>query len=377
MASPVWEQIAAGSAVVAVVGTGWAMIAGDGLRHSLNELRATRRSRRAERAAVEATLDDESFDPEAIRGAVSEILLIAEDHWRHWGHHDRSPGRSDAHAIAAWVRVHGLAGAIHLDGEPRVDLLGIVNRESESDNRIEVRVRARLELDVRRHWVDPHTIHIDDRWILGQHAGRWELLDGRGDRFARPALSRPLIPAAWTDDDRLREQALTELARDTTTVNPAGLTDSSAGPRDQLLDLAAIDSRFSPALIDATIRHLLDAWEQETLDHNHRLTPLAAAGACRQLLEANGADPDVRFAIRDIELAGWEPIALDPDRVPPHLTVSVQIHAIRFVTDANDGIIAGTSTISRLMELHWTLELANHPSALWQLADSHTVTGML
>jgi len=54
------------------------MLARDGVRRSLNELRATRRSRRAERAAVEATLEEEAFDPDVIRGAVSEILRAAE-----------------------------------------------------------------------------------------------------------------------------------------------------------------------------------------------------------------------------------------------------------------------------------------------------------
>jgi len=200
-------------------------------------------------------------------------------------------------------------------------------------------------------------------------------LDGRGDRFARPALIRPLIPSAWADEGRLREQALAELANDTTAPNPAGLTNSK-GARDRLLDLAVIDSRFSPALIDATIRHLLDAWEQETLDHAPRLAPRTAATARRQLLHPAGDDPSERFAIRDVELAGWEPIAVDPDQAPPCMTLSVSITAIRFVTDAKDVIIAGTSTIRHAIELHWKLELAGQPDVLWQLADSRSISGM-
>jgi hypothetical protein len=91
------------------------MLARDGVRRSVNELRSGMRSRRAERAAVEATLEDESFDPDLIRAAVAEILETAEAYWRHWGRHSK-PGRSDGPAIAPWVRAHRLAGAIHVDG---------------------------------------------------------------------------------------------------------------------------------------------------------------------------------------------------------------------------------------------------------------------
>jgi hypothetical protein len=261
--------------------------------------------------------------------------------------------------------------------QPRTDLLRVVNRDGEADDRVDVRVRARLELDVRQQWVDPHTIHIDDRWTLGRNGRQWVLLEGRGDRFARPVLTRPLIPAAWADEDRLREQALTELASDAIGTSSAGLTGSSAAARDRLLDLAVIDDRFAPALIDATIRHLLDAWEQETLDHTGRLGPLATANAHAQLLAPTDHDPSVRFAIRDIELTGWEPVALDPDHIPPCVVVRVSIKATRSVTDDRNTIIAGRSTTRHAIGLRWKLELTDHPAALWQLTDSRSIHGML
>src|SRR5581483_1206841 len=190
-------------------------------------------------------------------------------------------------------------------------------------------------------------------------------------------LTRPLIPVAWADEDRLRELALTELATGTIGASSAGLTRSSADARERLLDLAVNDDRFSPALIDATIRHLLDAWEEETLDRTGRLGLLVTESSHQQLLAVSDQDPAVQFAIRDIELTGWEPIAIDPDRVPPSVTVRVSIKASRFLTNEVNAIISGTSTTRHAIELHWTLELTDHPAALWRLADSQSVAGML
>lgn len=378
MASPVWEQVAEGSAFLAVLGAGWALAARDGIRRSLNERRAAARSRRAERAAVEATLEEDAFAPERIRAAVSEILTAAESRWRYWGGDRLSQDRADGAAIAGWVAAHGLAGAIHVDGEPRVDLLRIVNRDGEQDDRVDVRVRVHLELDVRRHWVDPHTIVLDERWTLGRRGPGWELLDGRGDRFADPVLSRPLIPAEWADEDRIREQVFTELADEgRPEAGPVGLGGTAGSPRARLLDLAVVDARFSPGLIDATVRHLLDAWEQETLAPAGRLSEITTPQACEHLLRGDNSDQSLRLAVRDIELAGWEPVAVAPDAIPPFVNVHVRISAIRYMTAIDGLIVEGTAVRRHQIELEWVLELAECHAARWRLRDSASITGML
>ena len=376
MASPLWEQIAAGSALVAIAGTGWAVVARDGVRRSVNELRASRRSHRAERAAVEATLEEEAFDPggdpqrrrarfcwrRRITGATGDTTTagaLTRRRSRGGSARTGSPARSISTATRASICWSSTVTASRM-------IASMCGSALDS------------KLDVRQHWVDPHTIHVDDRWTLGRHGGRWELLDGRGDRFARPVLSRPLIPTAWEDEDRLREQALTELASDCDRP-PAprrAHEQPGAGARDRLLDLAVIDNRFSPALIDATIRHLLDAWEQETLDRASRLDPLASTTArwllleavCKDLLLACGSPSGISSS------PAGEPIAVEPDEVPPAVTVgtsrSPRSASLRTHTTRSS---PGTSTTPACdRDRTWTLELTDHPAALWQLVPTRS-----
>jgi hypothetical protein len=103
------------------------------------------RARRAERAAVAASIDDPVFAPETIRASVQGMLATAESIWRTG---NRSKSRRDD-LIATWAedRHRQIGDGLRLVGKPRIDVLRVVNREREGEDRAIVRVHLRIHRD--------------------------------------------------------------------------------------------------------------------------------------------------------------------------------------------------------------------------------------
>jgi hypothetical protein len=122
---------------------------------------------------------------------------------------------------------------------------------------------------------------------LARAGERWDLVEFDAMPLAERLLQRPLIAGAWDDQDRLQASSLTELAHDssvTAGVPTAELVDPDADVTHQLLDLSVVDGRYLPALIEAGLVHLIDAWEQATTGSDHPLTQRTSPQAREQLL---------------------------------------------------------------------------------------------
>lgn len=135
------------------------------------------RARRAERAAVAASIDDPLFAPETIRASVQEMLATAESIWRGANGSEGKRRRNDL--IAAWAedRHRRIGAGLRLLGKPQIDVLRVVNRESESEDRAIVRVRLRIHRD-------PKAVREPER--RRNHPGPANR-DRRGALDARPA----------------------------------------------------------------------------------------------------------------------------------------------------------------------------------------------
>jgi hypothetical protein len=108
--------------------------------------RARRRASDGYRAAVHASLDNPVYDPERIRGAVDSILALARAIWEQRETPELSR-RDDRQEIQEWAhaRRRRLGAGLKLAGAARVDILGVVNREQEGEDRVTVRVRVKVK----------------------------------------------------------------------------------------------------------------------------------------------------------------------------------------------------------------------------------------
>lgn len=357
-------------AVAGTVAFGWLAPLARQARRERASLRAHARATRVYYAAIEAAEDDPGFSPEAIAQSVLGAVGIAARGWRAQTFVPTDT-RPDAALIMAWARSRQswLGSGLRVSGHPSVDLLRVVNRVGEEEDRAVVRVRLRIHCRHPRHglWGIRH-VRVDERWTLGRCEGLWVVLSVEGDPLAGPLLNAPSIPNRSADDARLLEESLAELADKQKVVDHVALgdlVDADEAPTLTMLDLSVVDGRFLPPLIAMQLIHLIEAWEVAVHGSEMPLAAIASAEATATLLRPA---PDMRFIIRDAQLRSWEPVALRLSRRPPAMDVKLNIEAVRFVQSDGGRERIGNDIRRTEVELTWTLELTGSPSTPWRLA---------
>lgn len=349
----------------------WLLVVASGVRHELAVRRRHVRADRAYYAAIEAAEDEPAFAPDAIRQAIEQMVALADQVWRAQSFADLED-RPDAGLIRAWARAREswLGGALRVRGTPYVELLRVVNRAGESEDRVVARVRIRVRR--RRPRLDLSAaprVRLDERWTLGRYDGEWVLLSVEGAALAGPILTAPLIPTAAHDTARLQEESLAELAsaQAVPAVSPSELVAADAPPAFALLDLSVVDGRYLPVLVAAQLAHLVEAWEEAVTGSPEPLAALTTDDALTALLRPG---PGKRLVIRDATLKSWEPVRLELSAQPPMIVVRVEIEAARYVVTDDGAHRAGNDNESRSIILIWRLELTDAIRTPWRLVGT-------
>jgi hypothetical protein len=265
-----------------------------------------------------------------------------------------------------------LGSGLNVVGTPSIELLRVVNRDDEAEDRVVVRVRVRVHCrHPREGLVATRRINLDERWTLGRSGSRWILLSMGGDPLAGPVLAAPLVRSRADDTERLREESLAELGdaqKVGDDVELGDLVDKDEPPALALLDLSILDGRFLPALIAAQLAHLLDAWEEAVSGSEAPFKERASTQARSALLRPGRG---THLVIQDVVLKSWEPTSLDLSRRPPAIEVTLEVDAIRYVANGRGRGRAGNEKEPRRMVLQWCLELTDSARAPWRLITSN------
>lgn len=289
-------------------------------------------------------MENDAFAPQEIRAGVDAILRLAAA---------LEPDlvaqelriRPDAPLISAWRRAHRLNAGTSAQAGASVDLLRVVDRGSDTEDRVVVRVRGQI-VAARRHWeLAGAAWRFDERWTLARSATGWRMLEFDAHPLAEGLLDTPVIAGVWADQERLNEQSLAELAQPpgATPVRVGDVIDRDAPAYGQLLDLSLADGRFLPALIEAALKHLIEAWEQATLVSTDSLEHRTAPGVCEHLLQPLVDDRSMRLVLRDAALRSWEPTAVVADGDRARVVVSLVVSAVRHLANVEQTRQAGSA----------------------------------
>ena len=366
-------EVAVAVVVLGGVAASWMAIVRGAARHERAELKEHSRATRAHYAAIEAAEDDPSFSPDVIEQSVVEVVALANRLWREEGLRGLD-GRPDADFIRTWARSRQswLGSGLEAKRKPSIDLLRVVNRDDEEEDRVVVRVRLRMHCKYPRLGsLGTHHPRLDERWTLGLSRGRWVLLSVDGDPLAGPVLTAPLVPDRSYDTERLREESLAELADAQKVSDDVALNElvgADEPPALALLDLSVLDGRFLPALIAAEVAHLLEVWEEAVSGSEAAFEELASAEAREALLRPR---PGEYLVMRDAVLKSWQPTRLDLSGRPPTIEVMLDVEAVRYVVTDHGKPVAGNETDPRMMALTWILQLTDSTRAPWWLAISN------
>jgi hypothetical protein len=378
MSSLAAEEIAAGVILLSVAAGGWVSVLRGVARRERAVLKEHARAIRARYAAIEASEDNPSYSPDAIEHSVLEVVTLANDLWEE-GTTPAVGGRRDARLVKAWAKSceSRLGTGLEAVGKPEIDLLSVINRNDEEEDRIVVRVRLKIHCKHPNYVVLPmiglvaRRIHLDERWTFGRSGDRLVLLSVGGDPLAGPVLTAPLVPTPSSDTGRLREESLVELARAGSQRLPdnvalADLVSADEPPALALLDLSIVDPRFLPALITSELGHLLERWEGAVSGSEAPFEELASASARAALLRPGRR---TRLVMRDAVLKSWEPKRLDLYQHPT-IEVTLDVEAVRYVVNDDGSHLAGDETNAHEVALTWILELTDSRRTPWRLTTS-------
>src|SRR3974390_3085043 len=131
-------EVAGAVILFGALGAYWFVAISGTARHERGVLKEHRRAIRTHYAAFEAAEDDAGFAPEVIEGCVAEIAALAVGIWSS----DDSlglpaPTGPDAEVVRMWARAWELrlGTGLSLDGAPSVDILRLINRHGEAEDR--------------------------------------------------------------------------------------------------------------------------------------------------------------------------------------------------------------------------------------------------
>jgi predicted lipid-binding transport protein (Tim44 family) len=351
--------------------------------------RAAIRQRRVELAAAEAAEDDPAFAPDAVRSAATKLFKDIQAAWdaddREWLKTLVGPD-----LLREWdrrlddFRRRGWRNRVQPEGEPSVEYVSLVHRGTPGDDRVVVRLEARIRdivMDNRGNHVKRsghvgETVRLREYWTLQRtspDATRpWILASIEQGAEGRHALEERIVAGPGSDDQTLRDEALVEGA--VAQAVPAGITVAEVADlqfegdaRAAALDLSVADGRFAPDVLEVAARRAVEAWAQAVDGDDAPLTAVAEPQARQVLLYPGGGDR-VRLVVRGPKVTQIRIVGLDAAAVPAKMTAEIDVRGARYLEDRDTtAVVSGSRSRPVDFTEHWTFALTDDPAQPWRI----------
>ncbi len=372
-----------GLAVFVIVAIGFA-VAGWRYRRKLRL-----RRERVHAAAAEAAEDDDYLAADRVEKEAADLWLATQ---RAWDARDqaRLAELVGEDLMVEWRRrladfdSKGWHNRVQVSGAPTVRYMGLVNREDDSEDRVTVHIAGHMTAYVQtgdgqkilRDGAKSDQVSITEFWTLARRGDGWMCVSIEQENEGKHHLDSQIIAMPEADTERIRGQAVTELA--VADAVPEGFTtadladfDFQGGAREQALDMSLADGRFAPDVLEVAARHAVSAWAEAVDGDDAALAAVATPGALQKLLY--GADPSgkTRLVLRGPRVRRISITGVDAGATPARMTLEIEVAATRYVedrdtTDVVSGSKSGTSTFTE----HWTLALDGPADRPWRLVTS-------
>ena len=187
-------------------------------------------------------------------------------------------------------------------------------------------------------------------------------------------LDAEIVASPWSDS-RLRDESVTELATaDAVAADQiAGLADLDfdGTARAAALDLAMVDGRFAPDVLEAAARRAVDAWADAVDGDDAALERAATPGAVRELLYGGDASERTRLVVRGPRLNALRITALHADATPPAMSVEADVTGRRYREDRDTvAVVEGSKEREVTFTERWTMTLDGDSAVPWRIADA-------
>ena len=351
--------------------------------------RVRERDRRVRTASAEAAEDDTYFAADELERHAAALFRAAQMSW-------------DARDRAALAKLVGpdllvewnrrlddfdrkhWHNRVEVLGEPEVRYVGITNREDDAEDRAVVRITGKLRAYVEdgngrrimRKGEKDEQITLEEYWTLARRDGQWMVLSIEQRAEGDHHLAEPIVASPWSDDQRLEDEAVTELA--VADALPEGFTtadlaqvDFAGDARARALDLSVADGRFAPDVLEAAARRAVAAWAEAVDGDDAALEAVASPGAVGELLYGGDASRGTRLVVRGPRVKRIQIEAVQVEQVPATMTVAVELGGSRYVEDRDTTtVLSGSKDGATTFTERWTLALDGPPDAPWRIVTA-------
>jgi predicted lipid-binding transport protein (Tim44 family) len=275
----------------------------------------------------------------------------------------------------------GWHNRVEVLGDPRVLYVGITNREEDAEDRAVVRIEAKLRayvLDragnkVMRSGEKDELVTLVEYWTLARSNGAWMVHSIEQRAEGDHQLDEQLVASPWSDEQRLEDESLTELAvadglpQGFTTADLAQV-DFEGDARAHALDLSLADARFAPDVLEAAARRAVEAWAEAVDGNDAALERAASADAVGGLLYGGDATRQTRLVVRGPRVKRIRIAAVQVDELPATMIVDLELGGRRYVEDRDTAaVVSGSKDSAITFTERWTLALDGPGEAPWRV----------
>jgi predicted lipid-binding transport protein (Tim44 family) len=357
------------------------------LVHSVRYRRKVReRDQAVRRASAEAAEDDAYFEASELEAHARGLFVACQEAW---DARDRARLAQlvGPDLLVEWERRlddferKGWRNRVSVTRPPEIEYVGLVNREDDDEDRAVVRITAALRAyvvdrngnKVLRKDAKSESITLCEYWTLARRAGAWTVVSIEQRAEGDHHLDSEIVASPWSDDQRLADEALTELA--VADGVPAGFTtadlaqvDFDGDARARALDLSLADARFAPDVLEAAARRAVAAWAEAVDGDDAALEAVATPDAVARLLHGGDASRRTRLVVRGPRVRSIRIAAVDVDGEPATMTIDVEVAGRRYVEDRDTAaVVSGSKRSATVSTERWTLALGGPDGAPWQL----------
>jgi predicted lipid-binding transport protein (Tim44 family) len=346
------------------------------------------RTARVRTASAEAAEDDAYFAADRLEREARELFVRAQ---AAWDARDRARLAQlvGPDLLVEWNRRlddfdrKGWHNRVIVTAEPVIQYVGLMNREDDTEDRAVVRIEAALSTYVEDHQGEKimrtgesdEFVELCEYWTLARRGDRWTVVSIEQKSEGDHHLEAEIVAAPWSDD-RLRDEALTELA--VADKVPEGFTTADlaeirfdGSPRARALDLSMADARFSPDLLEVAARMAVEAWAEAADGDDAPLEAIATPGAIRQLLYSDDASRRTRLVVRGPLVKQIRITNVEVEHEPATISIEVEVYGRRYVENRDTAaVLSGSKDRGHTFVECWTLALDGPDGSPWRLIET-------
>jgi predicted lipid-binding transport protein (Tim44 family) len=216
-------------------------------------------------------------------------------------------------------------------------------------------------------------VTLTEYWTLARRNGAWMVHSIEQRAEGDHHLDEPIVASPWSDEQRLDDESLTELA--VADGLPAGFTtadladvDFDGDARAHALDLSLADARFAPDVLEVAARRAVGAWAEAVDGDDAALERIASPEAAAGLLYGGDASRQTRLVVRGPRVKRIRIAAVQVDSVPATMTVELELGGRRYVEDRDTAtVVSGSKDRAATFTERWTLALDGPAEAPWRI----------